>query len=204
MPTTPLATPIPLSQPDAAQAVKEEVRDLLASIGMQEIITYSMVSGQALELAHRGVDPATSPMRAFNPISAEHEFLRTSLRPGLLRTLAANQRHEGLPQWYFEVGKEFLFYGEGLPDERQKAAGVLSGPGAQASWAAQEAAAGFYDARGRGGVAVHAAGRYTVVRAAGRPLLLPRARGGSLRGRATYRRAWRGAPGGAGVIRRAR
>ena len=148
VPTTPLATPIPLSQPDPAQAVKEGVRDLLASIGMQEIITYSMVSGQALELAHRGVEPATPPMRAFNPISAEHEFLRTSLRPGLLRTLAANQRHEGLPQWYFEVGKEFLFYGEGLPDERQKAAGVLSGPGAQASWAAQEAAAGFYDAKG--------------------------------------------------------
>ena len=148
VPTTPLATPIPLSQPDPAQAVKEEVRDLLASVGMQEIITYSMVSGQALELAHRGVEPATPPMRAFNPISAEHEFLRTSLRPGLLRTLAANQRHEGLPQWYFEVGKEFLFYGEGLPDERQKAAGVLSGPGAQASWAAQEAAAGFYDAKG--------------------------------------------------------
>ena len=148
VPTAPLATPIPLSQPDPAQAVKEEVRDLLASIGMQEIITYSMVSGQALELAHRGVEPAAPPMRAFNPISAEHEFLRTSLRPGLLRTLAANQRHEGLPQWYFEVGKEFLFYGEGLPDERQKAAGVLSGPGTQASWAAQEAAAGFYDAKG--------------------------------------------------------
>ena len=148
VPTTPLATPIPLSQPDPAQAVKEGVRDLLASVGMQEIITYSMVSGQALELAHRGVEPATPPMRAFNPISPEHEFLRTSLRPGLLRTLAANQRHEGLPQWYFEVGKEFLFYGEGLPDERQKAAGVLSGPGAQASWAAQEAAAGFYDAKG--------------------------------------------------------
>ena len=148
VPTTPLATPIPLSQPDPAQAVKEGVRDLLASVGMQEIITYSMVSGQALELAHRGVEPATAPMRAFNPISPEHEFLRTSLRPGLLRTLAANQRHERLPQWYFEVGKEFLFYGEGLPDERQKAAGVLSGPGAQASWAAQESAAGFYDAKG--------------------------------------------------------
>ena len=101
-----------------------------------------------MELAFRGVEPAAPPMRAFNPISAEHEYLRTSLRPGLLRTLAANQRHEGLPQWYFEVGKEFLFYGEGLPDERQKAAGVLSGPGAQASWAAQEAAAGFYDAKG--------------------------------------------------------
>lgn len=148
VPTAPLATPIPLSQPDPAQAVKEEVRDLLASIGMQEIITYSMVSEQALELAFRGAEPPAQPMRAFNPISAEHEYLRTSLRPGLMRTLAANQRHEGVPQWYFEVGKEFLFYGEGLPDERQKAAGVLSGPGAQASWAASSSTAGFYDAKG--------------------------------------------------------
>ncbi|MCY4625149.1 MAG: phenylalanine--tRNA ligase subunit beta [Chloroflexi bacterium] len=148
VPTAPLATPIPLSTPDTAQSVKEEVRDLLASIGMQEIITYSMVSEQALELAFRGADPPAPPMRAFNPISSEHECLRTSLRPGLLRTLAANQRHEGVPQWYFEVGVEFIFYGEGLPNERQKAAGVLSGAGAQVSWAAAEVAAGFYDAKG--------------------------------------------------------
>ena len=148
VPTAPLATPIPLSEPNAAQAVKEEVRDLLAAIGMQEVITYSMVSAQALELARRGADGGTPPMRAFNPISAEHEYLRTSLRPGLLRTLALNQRHEGLPQWYFEVGKEFLFHGEGLPDEREKAAGVLSGPGAPSSWAVAEASAGFYDAKG--------------------------------------------------------
>ncbi|MDE2801936.1 MAG: phenylalanine--tRNA ligase subunit beta [Chloroflexota bacterium] len=148
VPTAPLAAPIPLSTPDTAQAVKEEVRDLLASIGMQEVITYSMVSEHALELAYRGAEPPAPPMRAFNPISSEHECLRTSLRPGLPRTLAANQRHEGVPQWYFEVGKEFIFTGDGLPDERQKAAGVLSGPGAQASWAAAEATAGFYDAKG--------------------------------------------------------
>lgn len=148
VPTAPLAAPIPLSQPDPAQEVKEEVRDLLASLGMQEVITYSMVSEQALSLAFRGAEPPAAPMRAFNPISAEHECLRTTLRPGLLRTLAANQRHEGLPQWYFEVGKEFLFTGDGLPEERQKAAGVLSGPAAQVSWAAPETAAGFYDAKG--------------------------------------------------------
>ena len=148
VPTAPLATPIPLSTPDPAQAVKEEVRDLLASIGMQEVITYSMVSGRVLELAFWGAEPPAPPLRAFNPISSEHECLRTSLRPGLLRTLSVNQRHEGVPQWYFEVGAEYIFTGGGLPDERRKAAGVLSGPGAQASWAAAEAAAGFYDAKG--------------------------------------------------------
>ncbi len=151
IPTTMLSTPIPLSQPDPARELKEEIRDLLAAAGLQEVVNYSMVSGQAIEVTKgTAAEGAKEPelLRAANPMSPEHEYLRTTLKPGLLKTLANNQRHDNVPQWYFEVGREYLFYGEGLPIEPEVAAGIMAGPGALSTWGAEETATGFYDAKG--------------------------------------------------------
>jgi len=150
IPTTMLSTPIPLSQPDPARELKEEVRDLLAAVGLQEVINYSMVSGQSIEVTKGTTygDKEPELLRAANPMSPEHEYLRTTLKPGLLKSLATNQRHDNVPQWYFEVGREYLFYGEGLPEEPEMAAGIMAGPGALSTWAGEETATGFYDAKG--------------------------------------------------------
>jgi len=88
------------------------------------------------------------PLRASNPISPDHEYLRTTLRPGLLRTLSTNQRHDNTPQWYFEIGREYLFYGNDFPVEPEMAAGIMVGPGALSTWGTEETATGFYDAKG--------------------------------------------------------
>ncbi len=151
IPTTMLATPIPLSQPDPAQELKEQVRDLLAAAGLQEVINYSMVSQQALEVTGGTTgkgDKTPELLRAANPMSPELEYLRTTLKPGLLKSLATNQRHDNIPQWFFEVGREYLFYGEGLPVEPEMAAGIMAGPGALSTWATAESSTGFYDAKG--------------------------------------------------------
>lgn len=150
IPTTMLSTPIPLSQPDPARDLKEEVRDLLAAAGLQEVINYSMVSGQSIEVTKGTATNDKEPvlLRAANPMSPEHEYLRTTLKPGLLKSLATNQRHDNVPQWYFEVGREYLFYGEGFPVEPEVAAGIMAGPGALSTWSNEETATGFYDAKG--------------------------------------------------------
>jgi phenylalanyl-tRNA synthetase beta chain len=150
IPTTMLSTPIPLSQPDPSRELKEDVRDLLAAAGLQEVINYSMVSGQSIEVTKGSGNGDKEPelLRAANPMSPEHEYLRTTLKPGLLKSLATNQRHDNVPQWYFEVGREYLFYGEGLPEEPEVAAGIMAGPGALSTWAGEETATGFYDAKG--------------------------------------------------------
>ncbi|SVB06409.1 uncharacterized protein METZ01_LOCUS159263, partial [marine metagenome] len=151
IPTTMLSTPIPLSQPDPSRELKEQVRELLASTGLQEVINYSMVSGQSIEatmVSDAGTDKKPELLRASNPISPKHEYLRTTLKPGLLRTLANNRRHDNVPQWYFEVGREYLFYGDDFPVEPEMAAGIMVGPGALSTWSTEETATGFYDAKG--------------------------------------------------------
>ena len=151
IPTTMLSTPIPLSQPDPARDLKERVRDLLASTGLQEVINYSMVSRQSIEVTmgdgsekQRKLDL----LRASNPISPEHEYLRTTLKPGLLQTLSNNKRHDNATQWYFEIGREYLFYGKDFPIEPEMAAGIMVGPSALSTWGTEETANGFFDAKG--------------------------------------------------------
>ena len=73
--------------------------------GFQEAINYALVSQNRTE------DRPTS--RVFNPTSSEQEYLRTSLRPSLLATLAHNQKYEEKGLRFFEIGK--IFMEAGLP-----------------------------------------------------------------------------------------
>ncbi len=148
-PTEPLSTPIPAQHPDPARELKEQVRDLLAAAGLQEVISYSLVSDRAIQDSRVELPEAASPLRVVNPISPEREFLRTSLRPGLLEAFSANhRRQESSALWLFEVGRAYFPRNGDLPDERETAAGILAGPPAVASWQGGNDASGFYDAKG--------------------------------------------------------
>ena len=64
----------------------------------------------------------------------EQEYLRTSLRAGLLATLAYNQKYEQEGIRLFEIGKIFLPQGKDLPQEKEMLCAVLSGPKWELSW----------------------------------------------------------------------
>ena len=81
--------------------------------------------------------------RLQNPLSAEHEVMRTSLLPGLLDTIVYNQNHGATDVRVFEIGKVFRHRpgGNGNVDveERWEFAGAICG-GAQAPhWRGQTA-----------------------------------------------------------------
>ena len=117
---------IPRSTPDRKLLVREAIRDLLAGMGLQEVITYSLVSRRLLELC----DPEGRfgpPLKVANPLSQEQEFLRTNLRPGLLSALSRNARIERGSFKLFEIGRTFHPKPGDLPEERERAAGILAG-----------------------------------------------------------------------------
>ena len=149
VPTVMLSTPIPFHSPSRSIALREEVRDLLAAAGMQEVINYSVAS---IDLIERAVplDEATPPMRLANPMSATHEYLRPTLHAGLLANLAANQPDGPGPFRLFEAGRVFLPRSGDLPEEVETVAAVIAGQRSEASWLAGNNAGGmdFYDAKG--------------------------------------------------------
>jgi phenylalanyl-tRNA synthetase beta chain len=148
VPTTMLSTPIPSQQTTAMTSIIGTVKDALAGAGMQEVITYPLVSGTDLQRVNL-MDEAEPPLRIANPMSAEQEFLRPTLRASLLATLAANEGHSEGPFRLFEVGRVFHSKGgSSLPDERDTAAGVLAGRRWDPSWLVDDSTLDFYDAKG--------------------------------------------------------
>ena len=147
VPTTMLSSPIPFQQPVPVMGLRDQIKDLLASEGIQEVINYPLVTLQQLDQVEQ-LDPANLPMRVTNPMSADREYLRTTLRASLLATLAANQGHGSGPFRLFEAGRVFWPKEGDLPDERETVAGVLAGLRHEPSWLEDDSLLDFYDAKG--------------------------------------------------------
>ncbi len=152
IPTTMLSASIPHHEPQPIRALRESIKDLLAAAGMRETISYSLTTLGTLGKVD-ALDGAPDPMKIANPMSAEFEYLRTSLQGALLETLASNRRvsqAEGIR--IFELGRVYLPKEEAkerdLPDEKEMLVGALSGPRSAASWLAPPGDMGFFDAKG--------------------------------------------------------
>jgi len=153
IPITRLGSPLPQQKsklsPSAQQSnLKEKLRNILTGFGFQEILTYSLVSLEKLQKLSPKLELKIPPLKVANPMTREQEYLRTSLRSGLLATLSHNQKFEQAGIRLFEIGKAFLPQGKDLPEEREMLCAVLSGSRAELSWQADKEPLDFFDAKG--------------------------------------------------------
>jgi len=125
---------------DAYQRDRRLVRQILLGTGASEAWTTTFVS--AAELGRCGLDPDRAVVVA-NPLVADESLLRTSLLPGLLRSLAYNASHRELEVWLYEIGAVFELPEEvqPLPDEREVVAVALGGADARTAVAVWNALA---------------------------------------------------------------
>ncbi|HBJ30571.1 MAG TPA: hypothetical protein DDY93_04285, partial [Dehalococcoidia bacterium] len=152
IPTTMLSTQIPNWEPQPITELKDVVKDLMVSAGMQETISYSPTTLDNLSKVD-ALDESNPPLRIANPQSSEWEYMRTSLRSSILNTLGSNRRiaqSDGIR--IFEVARVYLPRQEAkereLPTEKEVMVGVLSGPRFTTSWMASQEDMGFFDAKG--------------------------------------------------------
>ena len=178
VPATLMSTEIPHHEPRVEREIREQVRDALVAAGMQETISYSATSVEALEKVEVRTDGSDAPLKLANPMSAELTHMRTALRSGVLQTLAFNRRMsrgEGLR--LFEIGSVYLPKEEAkerdLPDEREMLVGVFSGPRSGASWLVPEGDMDFFDAKGVVETVFSQVGLSEEYKADNDPILLP-------------------------------
>jgi phenylalanyl-tRNA synthetase beta chain len=151
---------IPPSIEQPSRVIETKIRDLLVSQGMHEIVTYSFFDQQSLEnLLVSEMPPYNRAVPLQNPLNVEQDILRTTLLPGLLKTVALNaNRMESLR--FFEVGRVFFQTSASvpdeassgteasLPDEAVRISGVLSGFRTKAGWNQTPVPVDFYDLKG--------------------------------------------------------
>ncbi len=147
VPTTMLSSPIPFQQPVPVMGLRDQVKDLLAAAGFQEVINYPLVTLEQLEQVEH-LDRAALPLRVANPLSSDREYLRTTLQASLLANLASNQGHGSGPFRMFEAGRVFNPRDGDLPEERETVSGLLAGLRHEPSWLEDESLLDFYDAKG--------------------------------------------------------
>jgi len=167
IPITRLGSPLPPQKsklsPAAQQSnLKDKLRNILTGFGFQEILTYSLVSLEKLQKLSPKLEVRIQPLKVANPMTREQEFLRTSLRAGLLSTLAHNQKFEPACIRLFEIGKVFLPHNppviatkakqsqveRELPHEKDMLCAALSGPRLELSWHTDKEMLDFFDAKG--------------------------------------------------------
>ncbi|MDO8689913.1 MAG: phenylalanine--tRNA ligase subunit beta [Dehalococcoidia bacterium] len=145
IPTTTLRGALPGPKSDPLRSLEEDVRDIMVGYGLQDLVTYTMVSALSLERVRYG---GPEPIRLANPMSREQEVLRPTLRSNMLSGLATNQRYGAESIWLFEVGRVFLPREGDLPDERRTVGAVLCGPHTERSWIEKPPEVDFFWAKG--------------------------------------------------------
>jgi phenylalanyl-tRNA synthetase beta chain len=151
IPETMIADALPPIYRDRARELEEHMRDLLAGLGLQEIITYRLTTS---ERERRILPPAEVPderpyVRIENPISSDRVLMRHSLLASVLEVMESNARFKDRIA-VFEIGTVFLSAeDDALPQEPQKLVIALTGPRTLATWDSEPSRAmDFFDLKG--------------------------------------------------------
>ncbi len=147
IPVTMLSQPLPLQDPSPMLKLKPQLSQILADYGFQEVITFSMMGGEALAKLSTHAQ-SSELVRLANPMTAEQEYMRPTLRANLLSALKTNLRHEENGVRLFELGRVYLRRKDDLPNELEILCGVMAGPRFEPSWRSGNEALDFYDAKG--------------------------------------------------------
>lgn len=143
-PTLPATRP-PGYRPDPRRPV-DRVREILAGAGLSEVVTYALGAPREHELV--GIDDGDGhSILVTNPLSVEHSVLRRMLLPGLLRSLALNERVRRPDVALYEIGETYRL-ADGRPTEERRLAILLSGALWPAAWNRRAHQADMWDLRG--------------------------------------------------------
>lgn len=122
------------------------VKELLEGAGLDQAITYSLVSKEdatAFAMQQRQTIDLLMPM------SEAHASLRQSLLPHLIEAASYNVARKNKDVKLFEIGNVFFANGEGeLPDQVEYLSGILTGDYVVNQWQGKKETVDFYLAKG--------------------------------------------------------
>lgn len=102
---------------------EKEIKDFLVNQGFSEVYNYSFIGADLIQKTGLKTE---SHLQLKNPLTADLEYLRTSLFPSLLKTVSQNQAN--FPKMkIFEMADVYLPQQHNLPQEKTRLACLLLG-----------------------------------------------------------------------------
>ncbi|WP_062270258.1 phenylalanine--tRNA ligase subunit beta [Endozoicomonas arenosclerae] len=132
-----------LKQVDEDKVKESDIRRILVGRGYQEAVSFSFIDPKL----HQLFDPTREAVALANPIASDLSVMRTTLLPGLVKTVSYNLNRQQSRVRLFETGQTFVREGEVLRQENQIAA-VITGSRYPESWAIKAEPVDFYDLKG--------------------------------------------------------
>ncbi|MFH1853786.1 MAG: phenylalanine--tRNA ligase subunit beta [Candidatus Omnitrophota bacterium] len=126
-------------------ALAREIKKKLCSLGMNEIVTYTLTSRAAIEALGR---PFDNLVRLRNPLSSNQELMRPSLLSEMMGTLSWNLNRNNSFLQLFELSKVYSLNkdGKGVEEQLSLSLGICgSTPG---SWKEKSREIDFFDLKG--------------------------------------------------------
>ncbi len=128
-----------------ARLVLEKIRQLLMSAGLNEIMTYDLISEPAVERFRALSD---EPVQLSNYLSEEHRYLTPQLLDGMLKSISWNLNRKNRDLGLFEIGKIYAHgKGKGRYSEIDTLCIALTGA-LRKNWVEGEREVNIFDLRG--------------------------------------------------------
>ena len=111
-------TTLPAVKPQVREETNRQliasVKNILTGLGLNEVITYSLIDRGILNSL--GID-SQKAIEIMNPLSSEQEILRPAITPGLIRCIAYNLNQKRDYVFIFEIAKSFIWAPAGPKEE---------------------------------------------------------------------------------------
>jgi phenylalanyl-tRNA synthetase beta chain len=133
----------------AKQTLLRKVRDVLCHTGFSETVHFSFVEREkAEEYLPSFATTKDKVISLKNPLSSENDTMRTSLIPGLLKTISNNLSKGQKPLKLFEVGSVYFSDSGGNRIEKTVLTAAVLGPYEFTPWKPRGKEYDFYDLKG--------------------------------------------------------
>ena len=149
----PYTLPSPTTSPAITprQQILSQIRRVLQGCGLSEVMTGSLV-GDTLPGQSAFAQPEANTLFVSNSHSIDHQYLRHSVLPSLLRVAKYNQDQGNADGWFYELGRVYWRKGSDSPkssgvQENLRCAGLMMGYPQHAVWKAPQTL-DFYTLKG--------------------------------------------------------
>lgn len=112
-----------------AQQCERQIGEILRSVGLDEIITYSFISPTYYDKICLPADSSLrNSLKILNPLGEDTSIMRTTVLPSMLEILTRNYNYRNKTALLYEIGKIYLKKPDGLADEPKVVSLGMYGP----------------------------------------------------------------------------